>query len=677
MFATLLLFCSAPPAAPAPLTEPEANALVAQLTNDLGAVSSAALQKLVAAGPGAKAALPALLKLMADGHPKQLDARYDAAQVVGAIGPAAKEALPELLKLLERVGSGGASAESVAVAIAAVDAHKPECTRALLMSVAKGYGIQLEESALLKSHPAEVVRDLCALCADKDPIVRSRAAAVLALGRHQPDPKQPQPVLFERAGAAAKAVPAVLEKLLADPDPCVRSSAAYAAASAVPDLADKAVTVMIELAKSGDRWDSLRVWGPLTGRTDAPLRYFPAHAFAHAPERALAQLVPLFESANPKLSAWAVWQAADMPVRDKLEALLKDAKSAGQRAGAARALGLKHRASVPVLTTALKDPAREVRFAAAEALVALGETAEARAAGVPALTEGLSAADAGTRVRACELLQKLRADAKSAVPDLKKLLDDPARGAQLPAALALADIDPKSAAGAVPVLVAGLRGTEADAPRAAAALGALGPLAKDAVPALVEQFEAKRAQSRIAAADAVPRIDATRAPDAVKALLSVVNKIDRNYSHVQSSALRALAQMTPRAKAALPELEPLLTVDGYSCSAEVAVTMLLIDPNSEPALTWVRKKFASRSYDAQLHLALEAAPAVYALFVPDFLAMLEEEDWERRAAACRKLGACGPLAKAALPKLKERARRDAYLSVRESAQKAIERIEGK
>lgn len=663
MLATLLLCCSAPPAAPAALTEPEAVALVAKFVSDDREASAAALKELTEAGPGAKAAVPALVKLLTPDHLK----RYDAIEVLRAIGPGAKEALPALLaQLPTRERGNGYEAERIAVAVAAIDEPKRECTRALLLTSAKCTPIYLEQSALLLSHPAHVVRHLCELCSDKDAKVRQNAAIVLVQGRSNGNGKVREESLFERAGDAAKLVPAALEKLLADGHVEVRVAGARAAAAVAPTLTEKAVAAVIELAKE-------RV-----GHVKAD---FYAHdVFAHAPESAATALLPLFDSADEPLREWAVQHAANLPIRTKMEAVLKDGKTARARSAAARALGGRNAEAVPALAAALKDGAFEVRFASAEALTRVGGWEVARTAGLPVFVEALRAADAETRGRACDLLVLLRADAKAAVPDVQKLLKDDSRAVRLTAALALVGIDSKSAGVAVPVLAEALRGTDHDARAAADALGTLGPTAKGAIPELVKHFASPNVHLRIASASAAARIDATRAPEAVKVLNAVLQDPKLTKGMPRVYAVAALRNIGPPAKAALPVLAPLLT-DDRAFHSDIALAMLTIDPESATAREWLRKtltaKFSENDDTYELFDVLSSAPAACAALVPDLIPLLGAKETYVRSSVAEALGAAGAAAKDALPKLKELAAKDPATSVRRNAAEAVTKIEGK
>ena len=98
----------------------------------------------------------------------------------------------------------------------------------------------------------------------------------------------------------------------------------------------------------------------------------------------------------------------------------------------------------------------------------------------------------------------------AAEPELRKKLADPNETIALSAAWALAEIDPSSAEIArqsVPLLIKGLADAE---PRvrmqAAVSLGRLGPLAKDAAPALKTILHDQDAMVRIAAEKALKAI---------------------------------------------------------------------------------------------------------------------------------------------------------------------------
>ena len=123
-----------------------------------------------------------------------------------------------------------------------------------------------------------------------------------------------------------------------------------------------------------------------------------------------------------------------------------------------------------------------------EALMALGAIGPGAAAAVPTAVKALDDPEAKVCYSACYALGKMGPAALAAEPELQKKLKDKDQTVALAAAWALAKIDPKcpeTAPQSVPVLIEALSDPE---PRvrleAAIALRCLGPLAKDAVPAL-------------------------------------------------------------------------------------------------------------------------------------------------------------------------------------------------
>jgi HEAT repeat protein len=234
-------------------------------------------------------------------------------------------------------------------------------------------------------------------------------------------------------------------------------------------------------------------------------------------------------------------------------------KDATVRAAAAAALGkvgVKAKEAVPELCRRLEDDDGKVRVAAA---AALGEVGPVTDAVVPALAKALKFQESvfsETSLAAAAALGKIGPAAKAAVPDLvaelkrshpiwthyyakalggigpdakdalpalrtlmeekidpKDNLVDSLRFNQAWAAFALVRLDRD--ADAQKFLIEALKGPRPDL--AAGALGELGPLAKDAVPALTAAFREAKAKNDLWVADplgqALKRID----PDAAKA----------------------------------------------------------------------------------------------------------------------------------------------------------------
>lgn len=203
---------------------------------------------------------------------------------------------------------------------------------------------------------------------------------------------------------------------------------------------------------------------------------------------------------------------------EPVEALVASLRDAGaaRRVAAARALaaqGARARAALPALFEALGDEREAVRWAAAQALDAVGVSA----ADEPMLEAALANTDAYVRAFAAYALGGL---------------GDAARGA-------------------VPALVAAYRKEEAEGRgTAVGALGQLGPLAKDAVPALIEGLRNPRNHRRWATARALGRIG----PEARAAVPALAAAVADENNHVRVHAAQALGRIGVDAAAAVPAL---------------------------------------------------------------------------------------------------------------------------
>jgi HEAT repeat protein len=653
-----------------PLAEPLDDRTVAALVADLKSTDAgkqfAAHAALVKAGPHAKSAVPDLIKMLED-----KTQRYDyAADVLGAIGPGAKAAVPALLaRLPKEPGQFGFGSEHLAAALAKIDGPKIEATRVLLLATLKGGGIYLQSSGTLHAYTPEVVKHLITLCADPDKVVRQKAATVLAALKVREPAKVKLPTLYEKAGDSVKALPAALEKLLTDPDTEVRVAGATAITHVCPELTDKALTAMIDVAKS---------WEP-TKKGE-----FNAHeVFRPVPDKAAKVLIPLFDHEKDRVRYFAINHIYHLPVLAELVGVLKDGKTARAREAAAVALGNRYsdgHECVPALKAALADVAFPVRFAAAVGLVNVARNDNpARAAAVPVLVEGVrDRTDAVRRMAASYLLQ-LGPLAKSAVPDLKALLDDKTQEVQLEAALALVGIDPKEGAAAVPVLTHALTTGDGPAHRAARALAKLGPVAKAAGPALEKHFGAKNLNLRVAAAEAAARVDAALAPKAVEVIVAILKEAKPRPASARMYAIESLRAIGAPAKPALPLLADMLNEKG-EYPVQAAVAMVVIDADgAKAAFDWMRAVFAKPGHDDAYELA-EALPELgpkAAPLVPELLKLLGEKQLYFRRAAIATLGAIGPAAKDALPDLKKMVASDPRPDLKKLAAAAVAKIEAK
>ncbi|HXK09197.1 MAG TPA: HEAT repeat domain-containing protein [Vicinamibacteria bacterium] len=177
-------------------------------------------------------------------------------------------------------------------------------------------------------------------------------------------------------------------------------------------------------------------------------------------------------------------------------------------ADALGAMGAEARGAVDALFAALGDPSEAVRHAAARALSRIGP----RAADRERLASRLTSPDPYVLAFAAWSLGNLGDEARDAVPDLTRALARDETNAVVAAALARIG---HAAAGAVPVLVEGLRSDNADRRwRAARTLGRIGPPAAEAVPALTAALADPLATVRQHAARALGRVGPAARPAA-------------------------------------------------------------------------------------------------------------------------------------------------------------------
>jgi HEAT repeat protein len=406
-----------------------------------------------------------------------------------------------------------------------------------------------------------------------------------------------------------------------------------------------------------------------------------AHNIFHpVPQQALKVLLPLFDDPSDAIRGWAITHVAPLPIREPIEDVLKNGKTARARAAAAEALGHRYGGgaeSIPALKATLGDTEFAVRFAAALALVEIGPRGRSGLASVvPALVEGLQQKGEDVRIKASHYLLRTGPDAKGAIPSLTKLLDDTVPEVRLEAALALVGIDPSKAGGGVPALIAGVESDNDNSVlRAAKALAVLGPVAKSAAPALLAKCDTEYPQWRLYSAEALARIQPSQTPKAVEVLVGLLKGKKGAVAH--RHAITVLRRIGPNAKAAMPTLTALLADKDYD-HADVAVAMLVIDADgSKPALEWVRKVLTDKG-GSDLYELIELLPQLGAAakpLIPELVALLQSKVLLQRERAIEALGEIGPDAKDALPELKKVAASDPRERVRDAIADAVKKIE--
>ena len=212
------------------------------------------------------------------------------------------------------------------------------------------------------------------------------------------------------------------------------------------------------------------------------------------------------------------------------------------------------------------------QFHAAEALANVGTPA------VPALVTALGAKGAPTRRGAALALGKIGRTATDAVPKLAALVKDKDRLVRIEAATALGRIDPDAGARhAVPLL-----GDEDYGVRhaAAKALGACGPAARGAIPALTKVLHDERLEVRRAVFEALGRIG----PEAVPALSQALT--DQTDGWMRKHAARALGKTGVKA---VPPLTRTLADRDAEVRREAAWSLAEIGPAAGAAAAALRK----------------------------------------------------------------------------------------
>jgi HEAT repeat protein len=371
-------------------------------------------------------------------------------------------------------------------------------------------------------------------------------------------------------------------------------------------------------------------------------------------------------------------------------------------------IGRKASAAVPKLIELLNDPKTIVQSAAIEALAAIGP--EAKAA-VIELAKKVEGEDAGIGREAARALRGFGHAAAPAVPALAKALDSNDQNFCIDAANALGAIGPE-AAGAVEALARNLIADNTRREERLAilqAIASIGSSAKDAIPNVMKLVSDKDVPVRVAAIDTLSKIGGG-SPEAARKLADQLKDLRNTPFAVQNAVLRALAGMGPKAQGVATDLKlyqdqtkdpaskvwaaAALAAIGADPDANAGIVLSAIKDTAPPA-----RPARVAAIEAAEYLGERARPGV-----PDLIEALKDravreraartlgrlaaiakdairplsdllKDPERamRRAAVEALGAMGPEAVIAAPKLRELARTDAELAA--AANAALDRIE--
>lgn len=252
------------------------------------------------------------------------------------------------------------------------------------------------------------------------------------------------------------------------------------------------------------------------------------------------------------------------------------------RGYAARALGKLGSKGITALVTALEHTDLEVRRAAAESLSYIGPSAKDA---VPALVKALRDSDLRTARYAAQGLGEMGPEAAQAKESLKTALEDERL---LPwAAKALIKVAPaqtKEWVKRVPEFLGSpdirTRG------EAALALVAAGPLAKDALPALVKALADENSGIRRYCARAIGGLG----PLAKSAVPELISALSDEGAAVRYDSAKALGAIGPGAAEAIPALKRTMADTNGAVANAAKVAIKRITSPVEPKAPVVRKK---------------------------------------------------------------------------------------
>lgn len=252
-----------------------------------------------------------------------------------------------------------------------------------------------------------------------------------------------------------------------------------------------------------------------------------------------------------------------------------------------------------------------------------------------ALAKALEASDTSACIEACRELSRLGPAAKPAVDELAKAMET---------------ID------------------DAELQRSAAlALAAIGPDAKDAVPALISALKSKNIRVRAYAAHALGRIGPA-AGDAAEPLIDLIVHEDPT---VRREARDALRLINAPSEVVLPHVGKILSAADPADAAAAVITLAELGKEAVPGLC---KALANDDtcYWAALTLG-EIGPEAAAA-VPRLSELLDHEDPQVRIQALVALGEIGPAAKGQAEAINEVLSTDPVEGVRYAAAFALGKI---
>ncbi len=389
----------------------------------------------------------------------------------------------------------------------------------------------------------------------------------------------------------------------------------------------------------------------------------------------------------PRISQRILFRLGPSAIPSLVKAL--DNRNPDIRAGAAAALGLIGSDSAPVvqaLTKALKD--RRIR---AEAALALWRIDPDVPRAVPALLQALRDPDPELRAQAAYCIREMSSDAEFAIPALIRRLKDDSPVVQRSAAYALGEIGPL-ARSAVPALKAMLKDPEIES----AASFALRMIEQDYQPVTPEPpptdsgIEAllQLGKHKAQPGQGLTLKELWQMQEAEALVQGLIEQLEHPAEGNSNSAVAALGQLGPRAKAAIPALMEKLRQARYVDQGRdhlrsvdrqavlIAIWRINRQPNQVvPHLAEMLKctyEDLTLTYWAR-EFAEEISPMAREA-VPILEKMVRFWDIDGRIHAARSLGNIGPDARAAIPAL-VRALKHYNSGVRAAASEALRKID--
>lgn len=312
------------------------------------------------------------------------------------------------------------------------------------------------------------------------------------------------------------------------------------------------------------------------------------------------------------------------------------------RSTAARILGgygAEAAESIPALVVALTDSDDFVRsYAEYSLLQIIWEAGSGERMAIPGLVGALKNSNAEIRLSAARVLGYFASSSKDAVPHLLECFKSSDKSLRWEGALALAGIHQDHEA-VVRVLLEILKGETGDnRTRAILALGRMGPKANAAVPELKKVLAGKETYDRLAAAQAVWKINKDSAM-----LQLLIQSLKGKDTTLRGEAAQMLTAFGPAAKEAIPSLLELLKDKTVGCRYDAAISLWEICEHDAaiPALVnitgdsmgWYRWQSVKKV--GQIGPKAKAA-------VASLLGALNDEDLRVQRAAAQALKAIDP-----------------------------------